>query len=295
MDFKKYQQEAQKTAQIPRDKEVQHLIERIIPLLGLAGETGELLSEYKKHLRDGPAHTLFSERVAEELGDLLWYISDLATKFKLNLDEIAENNLKKVRERFLDNRTETRAYYFDRDFPENERLPRKFEFIIKEVQNGATPKVQCFYNGKQIGDDLTDNSHYPDGYRFHDVFHFAHAAVLDWSPVTRSIMNRKRKSDSKTDEVEDGGRAIAIEEGVTALIFSYAEAHNFLVNISRLDYGLLKTIIYLTERLEVKQCLTGDWEKAILVGYQVWHEVCKNKGGKIIGDIDKQTLVFERL
>jgi NTP pyrophosphatase (non-canonical NTP hydrolase) len=295
MDFKKYQQEAQKTAQIPRDKEVQYLIERIIPLLGLAGETGELLSEYKKHLRDGPAHKLFSERVAEELGDLLWYISDLATKFELNLDEIAKNNLKKVRERFLDNLTETRAYYFDRDFPENERLPRKFEFIIKEVQNGEMPKVQCFYNGKQIGDDLTDNSHYPDGYRFHDVFHFAHAAVLDWSPVTRSIMKRKRKSDSKTDEVEDGGRAIAIEEGVTALIFSYAEAHDFLVNISRLDYGLLKTIAYLTERLQVKQCLTGDWEKAILVGYQVWHEVCKNKGGKIIGDIDKQTLVFEKL
>jgi len=43
-------------------------------LLGLAGEAGTLLSEYKKHLRDGDAHQLHKERVAEELGDLLWYL-----------------------------------------------------------------------------------------------------------------------------------------------------------------------------------------------------------------------------
>ena len=40
----------------------------IVPLLGLAGEAGGLLSEYKKYLRDGAAHRLFKERVGEELG-----------------------------------------------------------------------------------------------------------------------------------------------------------------------------------------------------------------------------------
>lgn len=294
MDFKKYQESALLTAQIPQEKDVELLLERIIPLLGLAGETGELLSEYKKHLRDGSAHKLFNERVAEELGDLLWYISNLATKFDLSLEEIAKNNLKKVQERWLSNRTETGSHCFDKEFPEFESLPRKFEFIIKETQENDLRRVQCFYNGEQIGNNLTDNSRDPDGYRFHDVFHFAHAAILGWSPVTRKIMNRKRKSNRVIDEVEDGGRAIAIEEGVAALVFSYAESHDFLRDISALDYSLLKTIVYLTARLEVNACSTGDWEKAIFVGYDVWRQVCQNGGGKVIGDINNQTLSFAK-
>ena len=295
MDFNQYQKSAQITTQTPKDKQLEDLAGKIIPLLGLAGETGELLSEYKKHLRDGPAHKLFSERVTEELGDLLWYIADLATKFNLDLNEIAENNLKKVRERWLTNRDETGTNFFDRNFPENERLPRQFEFFIKEQEIEGSPIVQVFYKGEQLGNDLKDNSHYPDGYRFHDVFHFAHAAVLGWSPVTRSISKRKRKSDSKIDEVEDGGRAIAIEEGVTALVFSYAESHDLLRGVTELDYSLLKTITYLTSNLEVSYCSTGDWEKAILTGYEVWHQVCEHGGGKIIGDMDNQTLLFEKL
>ncbi|MFN8557582.1 MAG: nucleoside triphosphate pyrophosphohydrolase family protein [Dehalococcoidia bacterium] len=62
MDFNEYQRRAQETDQQPG--------EVIVPLLGLAGEAGTLLSEYKKHLRDGSAHQLHKERVVEELGDL---------------------------------------------------------------------------------------------------------------------------------------------------------------------------------------------------------------------------------
>ena len=47
---------------------------------------GELVSEYKKFLRDGDAHTLFKDRFAEELGDVLWYLANLATKLGLRLD-----------------------------------------------------------------------------------------------------------------------------------------------------------------------------------------------------------------
>ena len=70
----------------------------VVPLLGLAGETGELLSEYKKHLRDGDSHLLFRERVSEELGDLLWYVANVAAKFDLKLGDIAQANLKKTRD-----------------------------------------------------------------------------------------------------------------------------------------------------------------------------------------------------
>jgi len=52
---------------------------------GLAGEAGQVLSEYKKYLRDGDSHILFKERFAEELGDLLWYLANTATKFDLLL------------------------------------------------------------------------------------------------------------------------------------------------------------------------------------------------------------------
>ena len=94
----------------------------IVPMLGLAGETGELLSEYKKNLRDGEAHKLFKERVCEELGDLLWYIANVASKFDLNLNEIAIANLKKLEGRWVTD--SNKSPNFDSNFPEDERLPR---------------------------------------------------------------------------------------------------------------------------------------------------------------------------
>ena len=63
------------------------------------------------------------------------------------------------------------------------------------------------WNGVFIGDPLTDNMLDPDGYRFHDVFHFAHAAILHWSPTFRALIKHKRKDDPKVDEAQDGGRA----------------------------------------------------------------------------------------
>src|SRR4029079_14836619 len=91
--------------------------------------------------------------------------------------------------------------------------------------------VRVFINGEEGKTDLselTDNAYENDGYRFHDVSHRADAAVLGWSPIIRSGLKRKRKSNHKTDEVEDGGRAKAIEEGVSAHVFCYAAEHNFL-------------------------------------------------------------------
>jgi len=293
VDFKEYQKRALETDQVPSEKYREDIIEKIVPLLGLAGEAGGLLSEYKKHLRDGAAHKLFSERVSEELGDLLWYISNLASKFELDLETVAQNNLAKVQERFSHKKLGSTSYRFDSGFPPEETLPRQFTIDIKQLNEGDSFRVQSFFEGQQIGNDLTDNSHDPDGYRFHDVFHFAHATVLGWSPVTRKILERKRKSIPKIDEVEDGGRAIAIEEGVTALVFSYAEAHGFFQTVSELDYSLLKTIGYITDRLEVRVCSTGDWERSILTGYTVWRQMRDHGGGRVVGDLDNKTLVFQ--
>ena len=53
MDFDTYQENALRTDRVPAQDDSASLI---VPMLGLAGETGQLLSEYKKHLRDGDAH-----------------------------------------------------------------------------------------------------------------------------------------------------------------------------------------------------------------------------------------------
>ena len=257
----------------------------IVPMLGLAGETGQLLSEYKKHLRDGEAHRLFKERVSEELGDLLWYIANVASKFDLTLDEIAAANLAKVKARWATERTEPLC--FDATLPEGERLPRRFEVELVDVEGERSPTgPRGLINGVPFGGELTDNAYDPDGYRFHDVFHFAYAAVLGWSPITRALLRRKRKSRPLLDEVEDGGRAAVIEEGVAALAFDYARRHHMLDGVSVLDFQLLRTIKDMTSHLEVKQCTTGEWEQAILQGFEVWRAVLAARGGRIAVDLD---------
>lgn len=294
MHFSEYQKQSLNTDQIPAVEGT----ELIIPLLGLVGEVGSLMTEYKKHLRDGEAHKLFKEGIAEELGDMLWYISNFASKFNLNLEEIAENNLIKCRNRWgwrdsvnIDNNT---SYIFDHEFPKTERLPRQFEVEITEVSKDNSVKMKAFINKKQVGNDLTDNSYTSDGYRFHDVFHFAYAAVLGWSAVTRSILKCKRKSNPRIDEVEDGGRAIAIEEGISALVFTYAKDHDFLKGISAIDYQLLKTIKNMTSHLEVARCSLGDWERAIMMGYDVWRQVEKYRGGTVVVDLDGRSIAYQK-
>jgi len=58
----------------------------------------------------------------------------------------------------------------------------------------------------------------------------------------RKLMGRKRKSNEDVDRVEDGGRAIAIEEGISALAFDYAHDHAYLAGVNHIDYGILRTI-----------------------------------------------------
>ena len=259
-------------------------------MLGLAGETGQLLSEYKKHLRDGEAHPLFEERVSEELGDLLWYIANVASKFGLTLNEIAAANLVKVKARWATSRTEPLC--FDATLTEGERLPRRFEVELVDIEGDERQSVRVLINGKPFGTELTDNAYDPDGYRFHDVFHFACAAVLGWSPVTRALLRRKRRSLHLVDEVEDGGRAAVIEEGIAALAFSYATRHHMLDGVSVLDSQILRTIKDMTSHLEVKQCTTGEWELAILQGFKAWRAVLAARGGHIAVDLDQRCIDY---
>jgi thymidylate kinase/NTP pyrophosphatase (non-canonical NTP hydrolase) len=293
MDLNEYQSSAHQTSKksTSTDSDV------IIPILGLAGEVGELLNEYKKRIRDGEAHTRFSARVTEELGDILWYVAETATKFNLQLSDIAAENLEKTRARWsgiaaTDPLPDPKPRMFDDLFPDGQRFPRQLTADFRQWHENGVVRTRVFVAGLQMGQDLTDNAYVPDGYRFHDVFHLACTAVLGWSPVTRRNLGLKRKSDPKVDEVEDGGRAIVTEEGISALVFAYAEDHNALEGVHSVDYDLLKAIRIMTARFEVAVCTTGEWERAILLGYKVWKQVAGNQGGKVELDLDTRTIRY---
>lgn len=96
VDFATYQREARETSKLrlggPQAA--------IAPMLGLASETGSILNVYKKYLRDGIDLAANREFVREELGDLLWYVAAVATACGLDLQEIAEANLRRTRDRY---------------------------------------------------------------------------------------------------------------------------------------------------------------------------------------------------
>ncbi len=71
------------------------------PALGLCGEAGEVAEKVKKAIRDDGG-VLTAERrdaLAGELGDVLWYVAQLATEAGLDLDQLADANLAKLRSR----------------------------------------------------------------------------------------------------------------------------------------------------------------------------------------------------
>jgi NTP pyrophosphatase (non-canonical NTP hydrolase) len=185
MDFSRYQQEVQKTDRTANDADPH--VRRTVPFLGLVGEAGELLSEYKKELRDA-GYKLSPERVAEELGDLLWYVATIANRYKLSLDGIARDNLGKTRGRFL--RTKQQLRLLPDDSEVAEPLPTRFsiEFRPLRASKYGKARVGIYRDGVRVGAPLTDNARNDDGYRFHDIFHLAHAALLGWSPVTRKLL-----------------------------------------------------------------------------------------------------------
>ena len=70
-------------------------------VLGLVGETGEVADKIKKVIRDDGGKLSEEKRrdIEKELGDVLWYLANLATELNLSLDEIALKNLEKLQDR----------------------------------------------------------------------------------------------------------------------------------------------------------------------------------------------------
>ncbi len=95
MTFDEYQQAARATAMYPQD------LKLIYPALGLAGETGEVVDHIKKVIRDNNREVNAERRelIAKELGDVLWYMASIAADLGMTLNEVAELNIKKLKDR----------------------------------------------------------------------------------------------------------------------------------------------------------------------------------------------------
>ncbi|HFT6674132.1 TPA: nucleoside triphosphate pyrophosphohydrolase family protein [Pseudomonas aeruginosa] len=209
---------------------------------------------------------------------------------ELAFSDVARGNLRKARGAFLEPQAvDLIGLDFDSEFGIEEQLPREFKIRVNQRGSG---KSYLQWNGVFIGDPLTDNIADRDGYRFHDVFHFAYAAILHWSSVIRALIKHKRKSQSKYDEEQDSGRAIVVEEGLTAWIFSRAKELNYFENQEKVSLGILKTIEEFVSGYEVEKCPLKLWEKAIMDGYSVFRQIKKNQGGWIIGNRKERTLQY---
>lgn len=295
-----YQKAARTTDQNPEGGEASSTREplpyEVIPLLGLVGEVGALLSEYKKLLRDGQVHRSFRDEAAEELGDVLWYVANVADKFDLDLDEVASLNLRKIRGRWLGPKGSARLY--DEGLPAEQQLPRRFEYRFEEEAAAGTIRVRMLdaSAGTVTGDPLRDNTYEDDGYRFHDVMHLAFAAQLGWSPVLRKLLRKRKRIGHRTpeqvDDAEDGGRAQVIEEAIVAAAYIYAEDHAMLDGATTVGQGLLRHIQRMTRKLEVGDRSAWEWDRTLLDGFAVWRELTEHGGGTVSGDLGRQRLEF---
>ncbi len=247
--------------------------------------------ELNKSLPDRPI-----ERV---LGEVMWHLAALASLYSLDLGVVACQNMAKLHRRFG---RDNPSPLHDEDYPEDERIPRKFEVAFVSVGEGRS---RMYVEGQRLGDDLTDNAHDEDGYRFHDVMHLALAAKLGWSPVLRKLMAKKRKSERKTDEVEDGARATIVEEAIINAIYAEGRRVYRLVapataigpfqiftDSSEISFTFLKRLETLANGLEVANSNYWEWEDAILEGFKIFNSLRKVGRGTVTVDLEKRTLAF---
>lgn len=295
----------------------------VAPMLGLASETGSILNVYKKYLRDGIGLPANRDFLRTRLGDLLWYTAAVASACGLDLEEIAQANLTRARDRYPVRRSEPGhdgvLPVFDAAFQDHERFPRRLVIDAREravepghiaavlvlvsAEPNAFPdgpviiggKPRGFLTGAELGDPLTDNARLADAYRFHDAIHLGFMAVLGWSPVMRSLLRLKRKSSPETDEAEDGARAIFAEEGLAAVLSRLAPGRTGFLNTASVDGDVIEVARAAVTGLEAETVPGWLWQAAIHQGFRAMHLLAENGGGYLVADLDARELSYQKV
>lgn len=216
-------------------------------LLQLAAEVGLLMTDYSAGRLDRKRSALKGRLIA-----IFRALRLAAHEAGITLESAAQANLAKIFDRWPVERVYPAL--IDNEFPCHEQLPRQPIIDFEELESDGKTMARLTRNGQPVGDPLTDKRADDDDYRFHDVFHLSYAAHLGWSPTLRRLLRVKSKSDARIDEVQDGARAVLIEEGVATWIFNYAQRPALFEGIMSLDYGLLKSVRNVVSGYEAEHC-----------------------------------------
>lgn len=93
LKFVDYQNATGRTAIYPADKGIEYCV------LGLTNEAGEVAGVLKKHYRDGTPTAELKDKLAKEIGDVLWYVSQLCAEIGIPMAYVAQANLDKLQDR----------------------------------------------------------------------------------------------------------------------------------------------------------------------------------------------------
>lgn len=297
MDIGEYQRQADATDESSKAPWV-GLTQNV---LGLSEKVGELSGAIKLRLRDKGAYSAASFRSDFErhIGEALWYLSAVATHFHVDLDKLAKRNLTANRDRWGTHRDpQGRLFHGRRSeyYPADEQWPNTVVLDFASTTGPSVvswlPVARITVDGTPFGDPIDDNTPKEDGYRFHDILHFAFAAILDWSPVVRKLMKNKRKSSREDDKFEDGARARDTEEAVSNLIHKQATQNNLFLHARRLDSEFLADIQLQVRDLEVRDRTAHEWEQCILAAYAVYRKLLEHSGGTVDVDFRTASLSF---
>jgi NTP pyrophosphatase (non-canonical NTP hydrolase) len=99
MNLKEHKRESERTFQAPENSNHKQL-SILHCVIGASTETGELLDQLKKHVYYNKPIDVVN--VKEELGDIMWYLSNLARLMNFDIEECLELNIKKLRTRYPD-------------------------------------------------------------------------------------------------------------------------------------------------------------------------------------------------
>ena len=90
--------EYQKLAMTTLNKDLTEKEVLINGVMGLCGESGEVIDIVKKHLAQG--HELDREKIIKELGDVAWYMAEIATVLDVELEDVLVQNIEKLKKRY---------------------------------------------------------------------------------------------------------------------------------------------------------------------------------------------------
>ena len=90
--------EYQKLAMTTLNKKLSKKDVLINGVMGLCGESGEVIDIVKKHLAQG--HELDKDKIIKELGDVAWYIAEIAYVLDVDLETVLAQNIEKLKKRY---------------------------------------------------------------------------------------------------------------------------------------------------------------------------------------------------